>query len=841
MRLLPNNKELNRKFHLMSENKQLEFLLNGYSQVFPESTMQKIRNLGRTFRKLRVKPEELAKRKNHPLIRKINGYADKLNFLMSRFNMLNDPKYEKHIKNLCLLRWEYLFMKSDTDQTQDVDLVVDFFEKRGKPEYIIPVLHRMGEKAVNWDHLAQIIIKHPELEKYLGEEEKKVYELRTLLHDLVSDRDYSKEQAAEFLLKKGYDLIELDFNKWYAFEDDFSINLGDTKYEPDEKNDEWLKQFVENERKGDSADHKKDSKDNKSLDDVIDDETTEESVDDDNYNEDDEDESTGNDHEENTKELTKREQFVKYLEECKPFTTEYLEGYHNQLEEIINENKLENIEHYKSLRPLFSDYSEVIINSKNKVQDKMWEELWSGDVPRLIYQLKGANPDGETRIGLNYVLWALTHDEHSKHINRNFGEFALAMVIAGDILVGDLHSAIENLKDPDVQIFVNNDKIKAAVNYAFGQWQHPGESDDEDNDEDYEPPKRYCFYIVEEFRDYLKDHDAAQPYIKLLEAEKPEDINGFQLEILKSLSSLEEVEKYYTKLGMQDKIKSRFVEILEKTYERAVKYTFMMASTGRITKIITDETFKKYVDDETIREKLTTLVNDTLVKKSEYDSDKEDRGTKKIVAKFYQNPILKPYLGEIDLGSVADKMIDDLISEDLINKPFSLRHQGELCFMGNSETIEVYKLANGCRELVTPEKMQDLVAWFLAIGCELKVGGGYEYSILFDFVSSMDDNNYKRPDYLSASNKDGKKDRLTVVNNVYLREKELGGFDEKKASTAVTNVIYKGTYVQPGRFYPHIDSVLLLLNSPVAELLPKEGLGFDTIKEYHILNDFMKG
>jgi hypothetical protein len=83
--------------------------------------------------------------------------------------------------------------------------------------------------------------------------------------------------------------------------------------------------------------------------------------------------------------------------------------------------------------------------------------------------------------------------------------------------------------------------------------------------------------------------------------------------------------------------------------------------------------------------------------------------------------------------------------------------------------------------------------------------------------------------------------RFEFLTKVYEREKKLGGIDLQKVSTAVTNVIFRGTYIQPNRFYPHTDSMMAFLDTPLAEVLPKDGPGADAFKEYRILHDFVRG
>ena len=191
---------------------------------------------------------------------------------------------------------------------------------------------------------------------------------------------------------------------------------------------------------------------------------------------------------------------------------------------------------------------------------------------------------------------------------------------------------------------------------------------------------------------------------------------------------------------------------------------------------------------------------------------------------------------------MVNGMIDDVVHSklELLTKPLSLRHGAEISIIP-STVIEAYMLADRYRDVVDPQKMQDLVAYLLAINSEMTVSPSFSLtSMVIDKVGEEVDPDYQRPDYFPDKSLPMEDQRIAFLTNVYQREKKLGGLDTKRASTGVTNVIFRGTYIQPGRFYPQVDSVMRFLDSPLAELLPAEGLGHDAIKEYEILREFLR-
>ncbi len=98
---------------------------------------------------------------------------------------------------------------------------------------------------------------------------------------------------------------------------------------------------------------------------------------------------------------------------------------------------------------------------------------------------------------------------------------------------------------------------------------------------------------------------------------------------------------------------------------------------------------------------------------------------------------------------------------------------------------------------------------------------------------------YKRPDYFPASGSGRIAGRMAFLTNIYQREQRLGGLDPVSASIGVTNVIYRGTSLLPDRFIPQLDAAMQFLNSPVAELLPSDGLVNEALREYRILKQFL--
>ena len=156
MRLYEANREQNRRFHELPDEQKIPFLLKGYSEVFAKDDEQK-----GDFTPPTLSPDALSRN-----IRRDEGAAlfnaiNNLNFLMTRFNMLRDAQYETHIRELALLRFEYMLLAGETELTYNPKLVADFYARRGKPALIRPALERMGEDATEYEHLAKRIIESP--------------------------------------------------------------------------------------------------------------------------------------------------------------------------------------------------------------------------------------------------------------------------------------------------------------------------------------------------------------------------------------------------------------------------------------------------------------------------------------------------------------------------------------------------------------------------------------------------------------------------------------------------------------------------------------------------------
>jgi hypothetical protein len=210
---------------------------------------------------------------------------------------------------------------------------------------------------------------------------------------------------------------------------------------------------------------------------------------------------------------------------------------------------------------------------------------------------------------------------------------------------------------------------------------------------------------------------------------------------------------------------------------------------------------------------------------------------------MYQNPVLWPYLaGKLELSKLLHGMIDDMIGRRnyLLTAPYSLNNNAEIDLFPE-ESIEAYMIADQLRTHVAPQYMGRLVAYLLAINSDMTA-----YTPIESVTSSLDaqgkkgNSDYQRPNYFPASGAGNIAQRVEFLTNIYQREKQLEGLDRDSASIGVMNVIYRGTYVQPGRFLPELDAVIQLLDSPVAELLPSDGLGNDALKEYRILKQFLE-
>lgn len=798
MKLVEANKEHNRRFHELPADQRVDFLLKSYSEVFATDDTQK-----GEFTPPKLSPESFSGKVSREERSVLYDAANNLNFLMTRFNMLGDPQYEEHVKELALLRFEYLFLMGRSELTQDPQMVVNFYFKRGKRELIRPALERMGEKATEFEHLAERIIDSPVFEEHVGENTT-TYKFRTRLHTLVEDDDYSKEQAATALIDEGFDVVACDFNKWYRFETDFKLQMGDKRYRISPKETRWLADFVA--KRGGQA--------------TLEERTTE----------------TPATNEAPIVPIDDDEPSEKY--KC---SKEGLEALDAQVKYTLKEKGDDpNFYWVKHLEALTTDHSQLNLDGANSVEAKMWDHLWGGQFIDITHQLKGANPEGKTRIGLNYNRWALLHEEHRKKIDPILAQDSYAMIIAGNILVGDLEAAVNDFNSAELQEYKNSEKIRATVNLAWEMMQHPGESDDHKN---YEPPRGYLFLVAKEFQEFFKDAPSVTPYINLANANANAKLGEEEEKILDSLRGLDNLEKIYTQIGRADKIRGRFLEIFDIVYDRDTEFISILSEVRGIVSVIQNPTFRKYVDDETLRQRLHAAVQRTLERKNEYDPTSEESGSKKLVLTLYQNSVLRPYLeGSIDIRTMVNGMIDDVVDreEDLLTSPYSLRNQCDIT-MFSSRALEVYMLADKFREFVDVERMQSLVAYLLALNSEMTAGTSFSITSLFvDRLGEQADPNYKRPDYFPDRELKMEEQRIAFISNIYEREKKLGGIDNFKASTAVTNVIFRGNYVNPEWFYPKADSMLRFLDSPVAELLPKEGLGNDAIKEYKILHEFLR-
>lgn len=801
MKLREENKEQNRKFHELAVEQRVDLLHHAYAEVFASGDTPK-----GEFTPFGVSAETLSPRVGREERAALQDTANKLNFLMTRYNMLGDAAFEGRVRELALLRFEYLFLMGDAEFTQDPELVADFFSKRGKPELVRPVLERLGEHAVEYEHLAERIIDHPIFCRVLGDSAL-AYRFRSRLHILLNDFDYSKEQAARALMKEGFDLQACDFNRWYKCEQDFGMKRGEKPYKPSAKEARWLEQFV--------AEHS-------GAEEVPSDAPEEDSFEEPNET---------------------------ALAVCDEEDEEPTREFHCSKEAIvaldvtINElaSEPEGILWLGQIRPLTADHAALRLDAANLVEAKMWDYIWGGDFLDLAYQLKGANPHGRTRKGLTYNRWALTHEEHGPRIDPILAQDSCAMIIAGDLLVGDFDAAVKNLTAPELRPFRNEEKIKAAVVLAWETLQRPGEDDDRT---DFEPPRAYLFRIAERFGEYLDATPSAAPYLRLARGEVASMLGEDEGAILGAIRNFDALERVYTKLGIEDRIRDRFLEVFDDVFDRDTEYMSLHSEVRGIVSAIQNPTFRKHVDDEAIAERLQAGIQRTLGKKSKLDPGEDESGSQKFVLTLYQNSRLRPYLdGRVDIRRMLDGMIDDVTrgADALLTVPYSLRNQGELS-LGTSEVIEAYMIADKLRELVNPRKMGRLVAYLLALNSEMTAGSGFTLtSLIIDRMGEDSDPSYRRPDYFPASSAPKSAQRVEFLSNVFQRERELGGLDWETASTGVTNVVFRGTYVQPGRFYPRLDSVMSLLSSPVAELLPRIGLCHDAIKEHRILHEFLKG
>jgi hypothetical protein len=215
-----------------------------------------------------------------------------------------------------------------------------------------------------------------------------------------------------------------------------------------------------------------------------------------------------------------------------------------------------------------------------------------------------------------------------------------------------------------------------------------------------------------------------------------------------------------------------------------------------------------------------------------------------MVAAIYNNPILRPYIeNRIDISKLVNNMIDDVIGrgrrDSLISEPFSLRGDYEIS-MGASDTLEAYSIADAFRTDADPERISDLVAYMIGIVADQRYDNEFSLENLYMHMKAKAEGTELNADMFPKGDDKSEPNKFDFLSRVYQREKQLGGINIQKVQTALTNVLFRANYAVPGRFYPHVDAMMAILDSPLAEVLPTEGLGHDAIKEYKILHDFLR-
>lgn len=795
MKLQESEKDYNRKFHELSSDQRVPFLKQAYDEALAKTDAER-----GEFTPIALSPETMTAPVSREEKEELLESASKLNFLMNRFYMERDPAYEGHIIELSLLRFEYLLLRGDLALSQDPQLIAEFFTARGKPELVRPALERLGEEVIT-TILADSLLNHPVFEQHVGDKTI-VYKFRARLHILRTCEDYSKEQAARTLLSEGFDLRACDFNRWFATESDFNIKIGNKHYVESRKEAAWLDLFIKKQTQPDLTIS------------IVSEQTALTAV------EEEEKEDTS------SSVKCSKESIIQLNEKIQ----RVIEGQgSNQATSWLRE-----------LAALTSDHSDLRLDSANAVEASMWHFLWEGNFIKLAKQLKGDNPRGETRNGLLVNKWALTHPEHQRTLDPILAQNSFAMILAGDILVGDLTSAIQNFNDPLLQRYKNDAKISAAITLAWKALHHPGQSDKKEN---YKPPKNYLFSVAKSFHTYLTRAPHVVPYLTLLKASDVSELGKQEKNILRSIEDFATIEKVYTQLGVANQIEARFLKIFDKVYDRETRHMSITNDAAGIITTIQDPIFKKYVEEQRIGERLCAATRRTLTGKNRYAPDMSALEGCKVVLTMYQSPVLRPYLeGKLQLSKLLHGMIDDMIAPDdpLLTAPYSLNGTSELSLFPE-ESIEAYMIADQLRAHIDPQYMGRLVAYLLAINSEMPT-----WTLSNPVMSRVDAQgkkgnlDYQTPDYFpvrSAANFDP---RVEFLTNIYQREQKLGGLDRDSASIGVTNVIYRGIYVQPDRFAPALDVVMRLLDSPMAELLPSDGLGNDALKEYRVLKQFLE-
>ncbi len=797
MKLTEANKQLNRRFHELPENEREPFLLRAYSQVFPTAPEQ-----GGEFTPPKIDDKfKGGKLKNREEKRHIWDTIDNLNFLMTRFNMLHNPQYEEQIRNLALLRFDYILLSGNTEYTQNVGLVAKYFMKRGKKEWIRPAFENMGEHGVNYDFIAEDTINSPIFAEQVPN--AKEFKFRARLHTLLHDEEYEKDEAASILMKEGYNLVEMDFNKWIAFDKDYRYGLGELEYKVSEKDERRLQDFVERQRPNPSLLVIRTEEDKDAEPRV----------------------PKGEDEEEPNIELKNSMKRIKVL--------------NRQIRNTAKKMGEKTPYWIAELSALTQDYKQIKIGTSDRIQSKMWDYIWGGDFLEFARQLKGAG-NGRTRKGLEYCKWALKNPKYKETINPTMAQDSYAMIIASDAL-GDLESIANDLNDPLLSGCKNEDKVRAAVNLAWEVMQHPTD-DEHESEKEYLPPRNYLLRVARELRPFLVQNESAQPYLRLIDATPETKLGEEEEKILDSLKSLEDIEDVFTKVGRESQIRKKFLQLFDKAYEKDSEFCGLYSSVTNILRLIQNPTFRRHVDDNALSEKLSETVHNTLFHKKNRWGEVDSGGTRKLVATMYSNPTIRPYIeGKVDMGKMINEAIDDEVrGNKVITEPYSLNHNGEIS-MGSGEVLEIYELAESVRKKVDQEKMKDLVAYMMALVLDDRHGYGFSISANFMKMKSDKEGHQMNRELYSPSKEDKRNMRFEFLTKLYEREKELGGLDPRRVENAVTNIMFRSNYVEPKRYCPHLDTMMQFFSTPLARVIPTEGLCADAIKEYKIMYDFLGG
>jgi len=798
MKLTQANKKLNRRFHELPEEEKMSFLLRAYSQVYPTTHEQE-----GEFTPPKIDEKfKGGKPKSREEKRPIWDAIDNLNFLMTRFNMIHKPEYEEYIRNLALLRFDYLILSGKTEDTQNVGLVAKYFMKRGKREWIRPAFENMGEHGVDYDFIAENTIDSPIFAEQVPN--AKEFKFRARLHALLHDEEYGREEAASALMKEGYNLVEMDFNKWMAFDKDYRFGLGELEYKVSDNDEKWLHEFVgkRSATLSVSAPRIEESKDSEPR------------------------VPKGDNEEEPNVEVKNSMKRIEVL--------------NRQIGNTIKKMGEKTPYWVTELSALTQDYKQVKINPSDSIQSKMWDYIWGGDFLEFARQLKGASEHGRSRKGLEYCKWALINPEHKESINPTLAQDSYAMIIAADTL-GDLESIVNDLNDPSLSRHRNEAKVRAAVNLAWEVMQNPTD-EERHSDEKYVPPINYLLHVARELRPFLAQNKSAQPYLKLIDATTETKLGKEEEAIIDSLKSLEDIESLYKQIGRESKIRTKLLQLFDRAYQEDSEFCGLYSSVTHMLRLIQNPIFRRHVDDKTLSEKLSDTVHNTLFHKKNRRGEEDTMGTRKLVATMYCNQTIRPFIeGKVDMGKMINEAIDDEVRRDeVFTKPYSLNHNGEIS-MGSGESLEIYELAESVRSEVDQEKMKDLVAYMMALVLDDMHGYGFGISASFMKMKSDKEGHQMNRELYSHSQEDKRNMRFEFLTKLYEREKELGGLDPRRVENAVTNVMFRSNYVEPRRYYAHLDTMMQFLSTPLAEVIPTEGLCADAIKEYRILYDFLGG